>query len=69
MDQTPGIISRELKNKQGFERKKKKKNIGSFINLRMKLRTLYMLDNTDFLLHTDFFSLRSELNPDFPWAC
>jgi len=25
MDQTPGIISRELKNKQGFERKKKKK--------------------------------------------
>jgi hypothetical protein len=65
MDQTPGIISRELKNKQGFERKKKK-NIGSFINLRMKLRTLYMLDNTDFLLHTDFFSLRSELNPDFP---
>jgi hypothetical protein len=28
-----------------------------------------MLDNTDFLLHTDFFSLRSELNPDFPWAC
>jgi hypothetical protein len=25
MDQTPGIISREFKNKQGFESKKKKK--------------------------------------------